>query len=139
MNEIFIKQTIQPSDTLESTLDKLCIASENEVHVNYSIFKQIASPQTYSAILSHIFEVVKKTASIYTTIVARIYVKSMTIGDLDKHKPLFLEAINKLSNELPYTLDSCYLYKTPFVFAQIYNLISFAIDKETKQKIHIVK
>ena len=62
----------------------------------------------------------------------------MTIGDLDKHKQFFLDAINKLSTELPDMLEICYLYKTPFVFDKIFTIMSFAIDKETRQKVRIV-
>jgi hypothetical protein len=138
MNEMFAQQQIQPSDTFQDILKKMCFCNNAELLINYSIFKLIGAPTTYSVILSYIFEIVQKTALDHSKIVAHIYIKSMTISDLDKHKPFFLGAINKLTNELPDTLEICYLYNAPFVFSQIYNIMSFAIDKETKKKVRIV-
>ena len=138
MNEMFAQQQINPSDTFSEILEKMCFCRDKEVFINYTIFKLIGTPTTYFAILSHIFETVKKTALIHTKVVAHVYIKSMTISDLDKHRQFFLDAINKLTNELPDTLEICYCYKTPFVFDKIYSIMSFAIDKETKQKINIV-
>jgi hypothetical protein len=138
MNEMFAQQQIQPSDTFQDILEKMCFCHNGELFINYTIFKLIGAPTTYPAILSHIFETTKKTASEHSKVVARIYIKSMTIGDLDKHKQFFLDAIKKLSNELPDILEVCHLYKTPFVFDKIFTIMSFAIDKETRQKVRIV-
>jgi hypothetical protein len=138
MNEMFAQQQIQPTDTFQDILEKMCFCHNTELFINYSIFKLIGAPTTYSAILSHIFETAKKTALDHSKVVARIYIKSMTISDLDKHKQFFLDAINKLSNELPDILEICYLYKTPFIFDKIFTIMSFAIDKETRQKVRIV-
>ena len=138
MIEMFAQQQINPSDTFSEMLEKMCFCRDKEVFINYTIFKLIGTPTTHPIILSHIFETVKKTALIHTKVVAHFYIKSMTISDLYKHRQFFLDAINKLTNELPDTLEICYCYKTPFVFDKIYRIMSFAIDKETKQKINIV-
>ena len=113
MNEMFAQQQIQPSDTFQDILEKMCFCHNTELFINYSIFKLIGAPTTYSAILSHIFETAKKTALDHSKVVARIYIKSMTIG-------------------------VCYLYKTPFIFDKIFTIMSFAIDKETRNKVRIV-
>ena len=135
---MFAQQQIQPSDTFQDILEKMCFCHNTELFINYTIFKLIGAHTTHSAILSHIFETAKKTASEHSKIVAHVYIKSMTISDLDKHKQFFLDAINRLSNELSDTLEICYLYKTPFVFDKMYGIMSFAIDKETRQKVRIV-
>ena len=138
MNEFFKQQTILPTDTFPDILVKMCSAKGRDVFINYAIFKLIASQTTYERILSHVFEIVKQTAKIYGSVIARLYMKTLTIADLDRHKPFLINAARRLNDELPDTLDACYIYKTPFVFAQIYNLFaSIAIDKETREKVKL--
>ena len=81
----------------------------------------------------------KETATTYKTVIVHAYLKTINLSDLDKHKTFVMDMIKKCNDELPDILDICYLYKAPFVFAQIYSIISVVIDKETRQKIHIVK
>lgn len=131
--------TILPSDTIPIILTKLCSSKDREIFVNYSIFKLIASTTTYEMILSHVMIVIRQTIQVHSTADVHLNMKGLTISDLDKHKPFILDTINMLNRELPDTLNNCYCYKTPFVFSQIYNLLFCVIDKETRQKIKIVK
>lgn len=139
MNDFFKNQIIQSSDTPSDILNKMACVNKNEVFLNISILKLIASPTTYSAITSHIYTLLKETSNTYKTLTVHAYLKSITLSDLDKHKTFVMDMIKKCNDELPDILDVCYLYKAPFVFAQIYSIISVVIDKETRQKIHIVK
>ena len=139
MNEFFKSQTIQPVDTPADILNKLISANKNEVFLNVSIFKLIASENTYSQIVSHVYQLLKETSTTYGTVVVHVYLKTLTLSDLDKHKTFVMDMIKRFNDELPDILDACYMYKAPFVFAQIYSIISVVIDKDTKKKIHIVK
>ena len=124
------------SDTL---LHQLCYCEDNEVIFNYATFKAIAGPATYPLILKHIYALLQKALLIYPKLIVRAHLKSITIGDMDTHKHFILDAIKQMSVDFSDALDICYLYKTPFVFSQIYSIVSIVIDKETKQKIQIVK
>ena len=139
MNDFFKSQLIQPWDTPIDILNKMASVNKNEVFLNMAIFKLIASETTYSQIVSHVYQILKDTSTTYGTIVVHVYLKTITLSDLDKHKTFVMDMIKKFNDELPDILDICYMYKAPFVFAQIYSIISVVIDKETKNKIHIVK
>ena len=139
MNEFFKSQTIQPSDAPADILNKLMSANKNEVFLNMAIFKLIASETTYSQIVSHVYQMLKDTSTTYGTVVVHVYLKTITLSDLDKHKTFVMDMIKRFNDELPDILDICYMYKAPFVFAQIYSIISVVIDKDTKKKIHILK
>jgi hypothetical protein len=139
MNDFFKSQTIQPSDTPADILNKFISANKNEVFLNMAIFKLIASETTYSQIVSHVYQILKDTSAKYGTIVVHVYLKTITLSDLDKHKTFVMDMIKKFNDELPDILEVCYMYKAPFVFAQIYSIVSVVIDKDTKKKIHIVK
>ena len=130
---------IEPTDSFQDVLDKLCSVSNNDdVFINYAIFKLVATPSTYDAILAHVVHTIKKATQTHPTTTVRVYMKTLTIGDLDKHKAFISGAVQTCNTELADTLKICHCYKTPFVFAQIYNIISTVIDKETRQKIHVV-
>ena len=139
MNDFFKSQKIQPSDTPEDILNKLVSANKNEVFLNMAIFKLIASETTYPQIISHVYKLLKDTSTTYGTVVVNAYLKTITLSDLDKHKTFVMDMIKRFNDELPDILDACYIHKAPFVFAQIYSIISVVIDKDTRQKIHIVK
>lgn len=139
MNDFFKSQIIQPSDTPADILNKLMSTNKNEVFLNIAIFKLIASETTYSQIVSHVYQMLKDTSTTYGTVVVHVYLKTITLSDLDKHKTFVMDMIKRFNDELPDILEICYMYKAPFVFAQIYSIISVVIDKETKKKIHIVK
>lgn len=132
-------QPIQSSDTVQDILNKMCSSTTNEITFHYAIFKAIANAATYGVILNHIYKTTQTALTFYPTLIIHANLKSITIGNIDTHKQFILDVINKMSVEFPDTLDTCYLYKTPFVFSQIYNMLSIAIDKETKQKIQIIK
>lgn len=139
MNDFFKSQIIQPSDTPADILNKMMSTNKNEVFLNVAIFKLIASETTYSQIVSHVYKMLKDTSSTYGTVVVHVYLKTITLSDLDKHKTFVMDMIKRFNDELPDILEVCYMYKAPFVFAQIYSIISVVIDKDTKKKIHIVK
>lgn len=139
MADKFKDNSISPSDNWTEVLNKFCHSVGNEMWIDYAIFKLIASKSTYSDILSHLYKTIQHISSNGSKTTIYLNMKSLTIGDLDKHRSFIFDTIKKLSEELPDTLEVCYCYKTPFVFAQVYSMISVAIDKETKQKIKIVK
>jgi hypothetical protein len=139
MNDFFKSQVIKPSDTPIDILNKLTCVNKNEVFLNIAIFKLIASETTYPQIVSHVYQILKDTSTTYGTVIVHVYLKTITLSDLDKHKTFVMDMIKRFNDELPDILDVCYMYKAPFVFAQIYSIISVVIDKETKKKIHIVK
>jgi hypothetical protein len=64
--------------------------------------------------------------------------KKLSISDIDKHKG-FIQYISLYFQEkYPNKLAKCYIYNSPFVFNQLYNIICMFIDKETQKKIELV-
>jgi hypothetical protein len=132
-------QPIQPSDTVHEILSKMCSCNGNEITLHYPIFKAIANEATYPAIIHHVYEVSKKALTFSPKIIVHANLKSTSVGSIDTHKQFIMKLIERMSVDFSDALDKCYLYKTPFAFSQIYNIICIALDKETKQKIQIVK
>jgi hypothetical protein len=65
--------------------------------------------------------------------------KNLTIVEIDKHKEYIKFISEFLKDKYPEKLAKCYVYNAPFIFTQIFNIVSMFIDKETQKKIELVK
>jgi hypothetical protein len=65
--------------------------------------------------------------------------KNLTIVDVDKHKEYIAYISEIFKDKYPDKLAKCYVYNAPFIFTQIFNIISVFIDKDTQKKIELVK
>ena len=64
--------------------------------------------------------------------------KNLTITDIDKHTTFIQNLSGYLKDKYPQKLSKCYIYNAPFVFSQIYTIVSIFIDKETRKKIELI-
>lgn len=138
---LFENNIITATDTFNEMLHKMCFfnESENYIYFDYKIFKMIASPMTYEAVSSHLIKTTWEVVSKYDKINIYACLKSISLKEIDKHKTFILKMISFCSDEFSDKLLKCYLYKTPTIFTQIYSIVSIAIDKETRQKVQIIK
>lgn len=121
-------------------LNNLCCIKDNTniIILNYIYFKYIASNETYNIILNYITNNIDKVLLNRNEFIVYVNMKNLTIVDIDKHK-LFIQTISGyLKDKYPQKLAKCYIYNAPFVFSQIYNIVSLFIDKETQKKIELV-
>ena len=65
--------------------------------------------------------------------------KGLTVLEIEKHSTFFQKISSFCQTTFPNKLNSCYVYNTPFVFSSVLNILSLFIDKETINKIKIVK
>ena len=64
--------------------------------------------------------------------------KKITLIDIDKHKEFIQDMSIYLKDKYPDKLTKCYIYNAPFVFSQIFNIVSLFIDKDTQTKIELI-
>lgn len=136
---LFEENVVLLTDTFQPLLNKLAFRRNNDIYFDYKILKVIGNELTFQSIINHIHTVVKGIFedSPFTNIVVNL--KSLALKDVDKFKNFICNLIQIFSDEYPDRLQKCYLFKTPGIFSQIYNIISFGVDKETRQKVQIVK
>jgi hypothetical protein len=67
-----------------------------------------------------------------------VNLKKLTLIDIDKHKEFIQDMSGHLKNKYPDKLIKCYIYNAPFVFSQIFNIVSLFIDKDTQKKIELI-
>lgn len=148
MNDVFSK--INDKHFLEKLVSKikngdlhdvfngLCSTKDNAIILDYIYFKHFASKDTYNFIISHLTNNINHIIANHTTFVVHVNIKQLTVSEVDKHK-LFIQHIsNYLQETYPDKMTKCYVHNPPFVFSQIFNMLSMFVDKETIKKIEIV-
>lgn len=136
---LFEQNVVLINDSFESLLNKLAFRRNNDIYFDYKILKVIGTEATFETIIMYVHNIVKGifADSQHTNVVVNL--KSLAIKDLDKFKNFISQLIKFFSDEYPDRLQNCYLFKTPGIFAQIYSVFSFVIDKETRKKVQIMK
>ena len=146
-NEIFIENMDTFSESIVLKIKKgewedifkgLCYINDNSIVLDYKYFKHFAVKETYSLILNYISNQFDNVLTNNQNFIIHINMKNLTISDIDKHK-LFIQNMSTFFKEkYPNKLSKCYVYNAPFVFSQIYNIVSIFIDRDTQQKIELV-
>ena len=124
---------------LNDILSKLCLVNKNTVLINYIYFKYLATETIYNFILTYITNNIDNILSTNNEFIVHVNMQKLSIGDIDKHKLFITNLSLVLKDRYPNKLLKCYIYKAPFMFKQIFNMISVFIDKETQEKIELVK
>ena len=116
----------------------LCCIKENNIVLNYIYFKYIANDETYSYIMNHITNNIDQILQTNNEFSVHVNMKSLTIVDIDKHKEFIQQISLFLKDNYPNKLEKCYVYNAPFMFSNLFNIVSIFIDKETQKKIELV-
>lgn len=124
---------------LNDILSKLCYVEKNAVIINYIYFKYLATETMYNYILMYITNNIDNILLKYSEFIVHVNMYKLSISDIDKHQTFINNFSFVLKEKYPNKLLICYIYKAPFMFKQIFNMISMFIDKETQEKIKLVK
>lgn len=137
-NEYFYNNLTNPNDSMQEILHKLCFANNNNIIIDYRVFKNVANNLTYDIIFKHVDNIVKNVLTNYSCIKVDMSMKSLTISDVDKHRSFYSNMIQYFSDTYPNMLETCNIYLAPSIFVQVFSIFSAFIDKKSKQKIKIV-
>ena len=120
-------------------MNHICYKNEdNEIIMNYHIFKQFAKFELYDAIIEYIISIIQECLLHTTFIKVNIYMNSFTLTEFEKHLQFITKICKILTISFPDKLESCLIYNPPFFISQVYNILFTFIDKKTQQKIKLV-
>jgi hypothetical protein len=122
----------------DSILHNLCNINDNAIIVDYTCFKLVANISTYDVIIMLICKNIDNILLTNDTVSIHINLKTLSVLDIDKHKQFIQHFACFMKEKYPNKLAKCYVYNAPFVFAQLLNVLSLFIDKETQSKIVLV-
>ena len=135
INNITIKTTEQTTNILHN----FCSNYEtNNIHIEYKVFKLLYKCIDYKIILQHIIDVISYVLNNYCTFIIHINLDSLTLLDIDKYKGFIQIMSVNLKESFNDKLDKCFIYDAPYIFNQIFNLLSYFIDKKTQEKIKVL-
>ncbi len=117
----------------------MCSIKDDAIVLDYIYVKHFATKMTYNIILTHIINNIDIILSTYKKFNVYVNLKKLTLVDVDKHKEFIQEISTVLKDKYPDKLTKCYIYNAPFVFYQIFNLVSLFIDKDTQMKIELIQ
>jgi len=131
------KQFIVCSNEILSKL--CCVNHDNQVILDTRYFLLIATSENYNIILEYVICVIENLLTIYETVFVHINMQSITLIHLDKHYTFIKHICILLQEKFPDKLEKCFVYNAPFLFSQLFKIISRFIDKKTQKKIELVK
>ena len=137
LSHLNIIEKIKKGD-LYDVFHLMCKTNNDAIILDYIYFKHIATKETYTHILSFIITQIDKILIEYDGFCIHINMKNLSIVEIDKHKPFIQNMSEFFKEKYPKKLSMCYVYNAPFVFSQLFNILTLFIDKETQSKIKIV-
>jgi hypothetical protein len=115
----------------------LCKIEDDKIIMDYIYFKYFASSETYPIIITLITNNIDQVLKNNSMFNVHLNMKNLTITDIDKHKTFIYQFASLLKSKYPSKLEKCYVYNAPYIFSQIYNIVTLLIDKETQMKIEV--
>ena len=134
-----VLKRIKFASSAEDLVQCICFSKENQLIVDYRYFKHIATTMSYHMITTRIISMIDEILSKYPKFIAHMCIKTLTVGDVEKHIAYIKALSNTLKERYQDKMTTCSVYKAPFIFAQIYGLVSCFIDKDTQAKISLIK
>jgi hypothetical protein len=107
--------------------------------MDFIYVKHFSTTQTQQIIIDLIVNNIDKILNVNSKFIVHVNIHNMKLKDVDNNRD-FIRTISKcLKERFPDKLDKCYIYNATTMFSQILNVISLFIDKDTKEKIQLVK
>jgi len=121
-------------------LNNLCFQlKNNDIVLDCRYFKFISFPENYEAIIQHIISVIQSVLKTQELFVFHVNMSSTTLLHIEKYFGFIKQMSEILKTMFPEKLKVCYIYNAPYIFSNLFAVISAFIDKRTQQKIKLVK
>jgi len=121
-------------------LNNLCFQlKNNDIVLDYRYFKFLSRPENYEAIIQHIIYVIQNVLKTQELFVFHVNMSSTTLLHIEKYFGFIKQMSEILKTMFPEKLKVCYIYNAPYIFSNLFAVISAFIDKRTQQKIKLVK
>ena len=134
-----VLKRIRFASSAEDLVENICHTEGNQLIIDHRYFKHIASPVSYQTITTKIVNGIDEILASHPKFIAHICIKSLTVSDVEKHMAYIKALSITLKERYQDKMEKCSVYKAPFIFAQIYGIVSCLIDKDTQAKISLVK
>ena len=113
---------------------------EKEVVIDFRYFKLLSTWNGFDTdfMIQHIMNVIETALKYNENFIMHMYLKSLSMTDMEKYYPFIVKISETFKNKFADKLQRCFLYKPPFIFAQLFNIVSTFFDKKTIGKLQTV-
>lgn len=132
---------LQINKTINEILLAFCNSNnENEIILDYRYFKVLSNLNCvhHDSIIQHVIDVIHATLEKRELFIIHVCLKSLSLTDIDKYYQFICKISEILKTTFPDKLEKCFIYKAPFIFSQLFTIISVFVDKKTLAKIELV-
>jgi len=108
------------------------------VYIDYIYFKLFANKQTYPILLQAITSSFDRVLKRFPVFNLRLNMNAITFSQVNLHRSFIFFISNFLKQRYPQKLNRCFVSNAPKVFLRVHRIISFFVDPDTLEKIHIL-
>jgi len=124
--------------SIDEIIGLICRAEGNVLIADYRYFKYAGSSSSYATVIAQVTKSIDQILETYPHFIAHMCIKTLTVSDIDKHMGFIKTFCSTLKMRYQDKMSKCYVYKAPFIFSQIYGIVSRFIDKDTRAKVELV-
>lgn len=135
IKETEIIEQIKNITDVDVLLSCICNYENNNLILDYRYFKYSATNTNYIYIINHIVKTINHILNTHNLFNVYVCMQYLSVLDIDKHSHFIYNISNTLKIKFPDKLNKCHVYNAPYIFTNIYNLISTFVDKKTQEKI----
>jgi hypothetical protein len=129
---------IKQASSSQEILDKICYIIDNCIYMDYRYFKPVGNEAVYEPLLAHIIEKIRQVLLVTPVLIVHLSLKGFSIREMEKHMNFFKHISIVLDTQFPQKLTTCYAHNASSIFTQLFNLLSYFIDKDTLKKVQLV-
>jgi hypothetical protein len=124
---------------VEEILNGICHTKDRGIVIDVKYIKHFANQYTYHIITSHFDNIFSHLLKYHDTYSIYVNFQSFSLTDLEKHYTFCKHVATYFSEKYPDKLYKCYIYNASFIFESLLKIIGTFIDKDTLNKILLVK
>jgi hypothetical protein len=103
------------------------------------LFKAAAAVASEDVLIHTVVDTINAALANNETFDVHVCLKGMSLMDLDKHASFIGTISSCLKEMFPDRLGTCFIYKAPFLFTNLFAVLSKFIDAPTARKIRLVE
>lgn len=124
---------------IQEVLEGYAHIKDDAIVMDLKYSKYYANQYTYDIMTNYIDNLVSQLTNKFSVFNVYINIQSLSLTDIDKHNAYFKYIALFLSDKYPDRLNKCYIYNASAIFETVLNIMNRFIDKETQDKLHVIK
>jgi hypothetical protein len=140
-NNVMLNKNNIVNKSLSEFMCSFChVNADKEVVIDFRYFKLLSTWNGFDTdiMIQHVMNVIETALKYNEIFIMHMYLKSLGISDMEKYYPFIVKISETFKNMFADKLEKCFIYKPPFIFAQLFNIVSAFFDKKTISKLQTV-